>query len=108
MLSKYVLLICFLLLGTSSGFAQSQTTGRIVGTVRDPNGARIVGAQVTIRNNATAEERETKTDGQGNFTVSVLPPGNYVVRITSTGFAAATFEPVQVIITETTTIDAGM
>src|SRR6185503_14679528 len=102
-------LICFfLVLGTSSAFAQSQTTGRIVGTVTDPNGARIVGAQVTIRNNATAEERETKTDGQGNFTLSLLPPGNYQVRITSSGFAAATFEPVQVVITETTTIDADM
>jgi hypothetical protein len=108
MLSKYALLICILLLGTSSTFAQSQTTGRIVGTVTDPKGARIVGAQVTIRNKDTADERETKTDGQGNFTVSLLPSGNYWVRITSSGFAPATFEPVQVVITETTTVDADM
>src|SRR5919206_3651705 len=78
-------LICFFLV-TSSTFAQSQTTGRIVGTVRDPNGARIPDAQVIIRNNATAEERETKTDAQGNYTVSLLAPGNYSVRIASPGF----------------------
>ena len=112
MFSKHALtsslIFCFLLLGTSSAFAQSQTTGRIVGTVTDPNGARIVGAQVVIRNNATAEERVTKTDGQGNFTISLLAPGNYQVRITSVGFAAATFEPVPVVITETTTIDADL
>ena len=100
-------LFCFFLV-TSSAFAQSQTTGRIVGTVRDPNGARIPGAQVIIRNNATAEERETKTDGQGNYTVSLLSPGNYSVRITSPGFSPARFEPVQIVITETTTIDAHM
>ena len=93
---------------TSAAFAQSQTTGRIIGTVKDERGARIVSAQVTIRNNATADEREVKTDEQGNFNVPLLSPGTYSVRITAPGFAPAVFEPVPVIITETTTADAEM
>jgi hypothetical protein len=93
---------------TPATFAQSQTTGRIIGTVKDVTGARIVSAQVTIRNQATADEREVKTDGQGTFSVPLLSPGNYSVRITGPGFAPAVFEPVPVIITETTTVNAEM
>ena len=95
-------------LWTSPAFAQSQTTGRIIGTVKDQQGARIAGAQVTIRNNTTAEEREVKTDEQGNYSVPLLSPGNYLVRITSPGFAPAVFDLVPVVITESITVIAGM
>ncbi|MDX6306644.1 MAG: hypothetical protein QOI77_3613, partial [Blastocatellia bacterium] len=98
----------FIALCTSAAFAQSQTTGRIIGTVKDERGARVVSAQVTVRNKATADEREVTTDEQGTFSVSLLSPGNYSIRITAPGFAPAVFEPVPVIITETTTADAEM
>lgn len=97
-----------LVLCTSSALAQSQTTGRIAGTVKDQRGALIVAANVTVRSNTTAEERHSTTDHEGNYTVPLLPPGTYWVRITSNGFAPAVFEPVQVTITETTTVDANM
>lgn len=93
---------------TSSAFAQSQTTGRIAGTVKDQRGALIVAANVTVRSNTTAEERHSTTDHEGNYTVPLLPPGTYRVRITANGFAPAVFEPVQVTITETTAVDANM
>ncbi len=93
---------------TSSTLAQSPTTGRIAGTVKDEKGARIVGAQVTITSNATAQERKLTSDDQGNYSVSLLSPGTYVVKITASGFAPALFAPVRVIITETTTADAEM
>src|ERR1041385_4198694 len=93
---------------TSAAFAQSQTSGRIVGTVSDHNRARIVGASVTILNSATAVERKTITDDQGIFHVSLLSPGYYSVKIIASGFAPALFARVPVIITETTTVDAEM
>jgi hypothetical protein len=92
----------------SSTFAQSPTTGRIAGTVKDETGARIVGAQVTITSNATAEQRKVTSDDQGNYSVPLLSPGTYLVKITATGFAPASFVPVLVIITETTIADAEM
>jgi Carboxypeptidase regulatory-like domain/TonB dependent receptor len=92
----------------SSMFAQSSTAGRIAGTVKDEKGARIVGAQVTITSDATAEQRSVTSDDQGNYSVALLPPGTYVVKITAAGFAPASFARVPVIITETTIADAEM
>ncbi len=93
---------------TLSVFAQSQTTGRIVGTVRDQKRGLIVWAEVTIKNKSTAEERQVKTDNEGNYIAALLSPGTYRVSVAASGFAPAVFEPVQVAITETTTVDAYM
>lgn len=93
---------------TPSTFSQSPTTGRIAGTVKDQNGAHIVSAQVTVTSETTAAERRVTTDDQGNFSVPLLSPGTYVVRITVSGFAPAVFAPVPVVITETTSVDAEL
>ena len=73
-----IALLCFgwlLFLCPSSASAQSQTTGRIAGTVRDQRGALIVGANVTVSSKTTAGERQVTTDNAGNFSVPFLPPG---------------------------------
>jgi len=100
--------LLLIVLTSSPALAQGQTTGRIAGTVKDQKGALIIGAQVSIKSRTTAEERQATTDGEGNYTVPLLPPGTYRVSILSSGFAPAVFEPVQVAITETTTVDANM
>src|SRR5436189_5517087 len=97
----------FLLSGSVSVFAQSPTTGRIAGTVRDPNSAVIVGAEVTVSSKATAEERKVITDNEGNYSASLLTPGVYRIKVTATGFASASKEA-QVFITETTQVDIGL
>jgi hypothetical protein len=51
----------------SSG--QTQTTGRIA-TVRDPQGAVIVGAEVAAENLATADKRSVISDDAGNSSIS--------------------------------------
>jgi len=93
---------------SASALAQSQTTGRIAGTVKDERGALIGGAAVTVSSNTTAEERKVITDDQGNYTVPLLASGTYRVRVTLSGFAPAVFDPVQVAITETTTVDVDL
>lgn len=91
---------------TLTAFAQSATTGRISGTVVDQNSARVVWAEITIENDATGEKRQTKTDKEGNYTIALLRPGQYLVSIRATGFAPTVFPRVQVVITETTTLNA--
>ena len=106
--ASILLPFAFLLFASLTVFAQSPTTGRIAGTVRDPNGAVIVGAEVTVSSNATAEERRVITDNEGNYNAPLLPPGVYRIRVTANGFNTGLFDAVQVVITETTTVNADL
>src|SRR5579864_647088 len=64
--------------------AQSSDAPAILtGTVNDPSGARIPRASVHVR--STKLDRETSTNGTGNFTVT-LPGGTYTVTVHATGF----------------------
>lgn len=92
----------------SAALGQNQTTGRIAGTVKDPNGALIAGAEVTVKSKTTAAQRIATTDDQGNYTVSLLPPGVYQLRIAAAGFNSLNSDSVQVGITETTTISVQL
>lgn len=76
------------LLFVSSAFAQDQSAS-IAGNVSDAAGAAVKGARVTLRNALTKAERAATTDETGAFTFADLPPGEYQVSLTVTGFAAA-------------------
>ena len=57
--------------------AQGGATGAISGTVLDPSGAVVAGAEVRILNQDTgALTRTTRTDGNGSFIATLLPVGN--------------------------------
>ncbi|MDX6443978.1 MAG: hypothetical protein QOH71_1052 [Blastocatellia bacterium] len=88
--------------------AQNQTTGRIVGTVKDERGALIVGAEVAVKSKTTDDERTVKTDDEGNYAMPLIQPGTYQVRITLKGFRPVVFDPIQVAITETTTVNGDL
>lgn len=104
----FALMMCFASLYSFSALAQSQTTGRIVGTVKDANGAVIAGVGVTVINKATGEERKVTADAQGDYIVPLLPPGDYQVTVTANGFNKFVTEDVRVAITETTTVNAKL
>ena len=78
-------LILGLVLGFSSAHAQG-TTATLSGTVSDETGAAVSEASIFIRNESTGWQRETKTNGDGEFTLSFLPPGQYTVKATRRGF----------------------
>jgi hypothetical protein len=61
-------------------------TGTITGTVTDPNGASIAGADVGIRNEATGDVRHAKTGGDGQYVFSQIPPGTYEITAELAGF----------------------
>src|SRR5688500_16430883 len=101
-------IVCLVLLCSLSVFPQSQTTGRISGTVKDPHGAVIVGAEVTVISLATTEERKVKTDDRGNYAVPLIPPGMYRVSVTANGFKKTDVESIRVVITETFPLDLDL
>jgi hypothetical protein len=62
------------------------STGSIQGTVTDPSGAVVAGANVSITDKGTGQIISTKTNSAGVYTSGALVPGNYVVRIEASGF----------------------
>ena len=61
----------------------------IVGTVTDPSGAVVPGADVELRSGARGKIRSATTDASGRFGFSGLPKGDYVIQVTQTGFKMA-------------------
>ncbi len=64
----------------------AQTLGTLSGTVKDPKGATVGGAQVTARNEITGETKSATTDTHGKFVIAGLVVGNYSVNIARQGF----------------------
>ncbi len=61
-------------------------TGSVVGTVIDPSGMPVPGAEVCLVQEATARERKTQTNEQGDFVFSGLDAGHYALTVTASGF----------------------
>jgi hypothetical protein len=75
----------------SVGAAYSQAeTGRISGTITDPQGLAISMVSVTVINRDTQAKKETKTDDAGHYAVTELPGGRYQLVIHAEGFADLT------------------
>jgi hypothetical protein len=91
------------------GSAQTQiTTGVIQGTVADSSGASIPGVTIEARNIDTNQVRTQVTEGDGRFIFLQLPPGNYRLTITLTGFATVVQENVQLTVGQSITIPVVM
>ncbi len=67
--------------------ALAQTVGAsLQGTVHDPSGAVLPGAEVEIRNVETGAARPLKADESGRWREPVLVPGEYELRVSAPGF----------------------
>jgi hypothetical protein len=61
----------------------------ILGTVTDPTGAVVSQASVEVQEVASGKTRHARSDASGQFSVSGLPVGKYVVQVTAQGFRMA-------------------
>src|SRR6185295_1102151 len=61
---------------------------RITGLVKDVNGQSVIGAEVALTTHLNVVIKTMATDASGNFTIDNVNPGNYVLVVSSTGFAA--------------------
>src|SRR2546430_13814983 len=60
----------------AAGLALGQVLyGNLIGIVTDPQQAAVVGASVSIKNNATGFSKETKTDDRGGYEIVNNSPG---------------------------------
>lgn len=68
-------------------WSQAAGSGAIGGTVKDPSGAVVAGAEVTVKNMDTGAERSFTTTEAGIYNAPYLQPGRYEVRVRAQGFA---------------------
>jgi hypothetical protein len=80
-------------------------TGTVVGTVSDPSGAVVPGARVTVRNQETNATREALTNGDGDFSVPLLPPAVYQVAVEKEGFRRSLYSDLKLDVDQTARVD---
>jgi hypothetical protein len=80
------LLIPVLLLSCTIAQAQN-ITATLSGIATDQTDARIPGAKVLVKNEASGDQRDTKSDNDGFWSVTALIPGSYTVTISAKGFS---------------------
>src|SRR6185437_15072877 len=73
----------------STALAQVEQ-GRFVGQVVDSQGAVVPGANVKLTNSGTNIVQTAVTDGGGNYVITPVPAGEYVLSVSAPGFATST------------------
>jgi len=79
------LVVALVLFSLPAAFAQTITTGDVVGTVKDTTGAVVPGASVTLKSTDFGDTRTVATDNSGAFRFTFLKPGNYTAAASSAG-----------------------
>jgi Carboxypeptidase regulatory-like domain len=96
-----------LAIATSPALAQAPV-GSISGVVTDPTGAFVAGATVSATSLSTGATRSSKSDDRGFFTIATLKPGEYLLKVTTQGFAEFSVPRVVVEVGQTTRVDAAL
>jgi hypothetical protein len=99
-------LVVSLLLLSLAAFAQG--SGSLSGTVVDPSGATVAGAQVRVRQAQTGAQRSAPTDANGFFSLSSLPVGEYTLEVEAAGFQRFRQANIQLQIDERLRIDPAL
>src|SRR6185436_4881478 len=84
--SLALLLVWFFAYPAPAVIAQTGGGGSINGAVTDPTGAAVAGATVVATNVATKVETTRQTNDAGVYVIAPLPPGEYKVVVSATGF----------------------
>src|SRR6266542_735225 len=84
------------------------TTATIVGTISDPSGSAVPGAQVTARNVDTGLTRTVISGDVGTYRIEFLPVGKYDVEVSYTGFKKALLSGIVLQVNETSRVDVSL
>lgn len=106
---RQIHLAIFALLFAFSLTANAQiTTATIVGTITDPSGAILAGAQVTARNVDTGLTRTVVTGEAGTYRLEFLPVGNYVIEVVANGLQKANRGGIVLQVNDTARVDVSL
>ncbi len=94
--SRFVVFLYLALLTPICAPAQSPSSVNLTGTVVDPSGAALAGAQVSLESTAAQQRRPIRvfSDAAGHFTVALTESQTYTLTITEAGFKPLTVKVV--------------
>ena len=97
-----------MLLVCASAFAQSGGTAQISGTVRDPSGSAVPGAQVKAIKTDTDLTRTVETGADGSYILPNLPVGPYRLEISKDGFSTSVQSGIVLQVASSPTVEVTM
>lgn len=102
------LLLGILLLAVSIPAVAQSARGTITGVVKDPSGAVVPGAEITVTDKDTGVTYNTVSTEAGVYRTPYVPPGKYKITATLTGFKTAVADNVDVMVAQTVTVDLAL
>src|SRR2546423_6203974 len=88
--------------------AQSSTVGSITGTVRDPQGAAVPKAEVTVTEEKTGLSRTVTASDDGFYNFTSLPAGVYTISTGPSGFKKTVTTGVDLHVNENKTVNIDL
>ncbi len=99
-----VFLLTLFALSPLAALAQTATTGAIVGSVTDRNGAVVSGAEIELTNAATNVTIRMVANDEGQFIFPSVTPGIYTINISKPGFRKASVSNFKVDVAKSYTV----
>ena len=99
-------LVLLFSLGTAVGFAQNATTS-LRGVIKDPSGAVVPGATITLNNASTGQKLDTTSKGSGEYQFQQILPAKYTIAVTAPGFGSET-KAAELLVNQPATIDFAL
>ncbi|MBX6361226.1 MAG: carboxypeptidase regulatory-like domain-containing protein, partial [Acidobacterium ailaaui] len=82
-------------------------TTSLRGSIKDPSGAVVPGASITLTDSATGKVLQTSSGGNGDYQFNQIPPAKYTIKVTAAGFAEQS-KVAELLVNQPATIDFAL
>jgi hypothetical protein len=95
----------FTVLAVLAASATAQSTSQLNGSVTDSTGASVRGAKITLTDTANGLQRTATSNGSGLYQFLDVPPGDYQLEATASGFAPYVASKVTLVVKTPSTVN---
>jgi hypothetical protein len=88
---------------TFTSFAQIANTS-LRGTIKDPAGAVVPGAKITLSNSSTGSKFSVTSGASGDYIFAQIPPARYEITVSAAGFSSQT-KTAELLVNQPATVD---
>jgi hypothetical protein len=108
MMPRRSFVVVALALATAASAFSQASTAAINGTLRDSTGSVVPGANLVLRNPATAVETRTTSNEAGYYAFLNVQPSQYTLEVSKAGFRTNKLNQFTLAVNQTATIDLVM